>query len=120
MDIFTAYFADWVRFTTPDPFGPFGPHGKFKVLLAKISRLKQKTKSNTSSYYRKNPILSFREDSLWFLQITMGKCKTKANQIDLGIIRHNEAYSGIIQAYSSIFKTLCNPGIFRIVVHAEP
>ena len=56
MDIFTAYFADWVRFTKPDPFGPFGPHGKFKVLLAKISRLKQKTKSNTSSYYRKNPI----------------------------------------------------------------
>ena len=50
----------------------------------------------------------------------MGKYKTKANQIDLGIIRHNQAYSAIIQAYSSIFKTLCNPGIFRIVVHAEP
>ena len=67
MNIFIGYFTDWVRFTTPDPFGPFGPHGKFKVLLAKIFRLKQKTKSNTSSYYRKNPILSFREDSLWFL-----------------------------------------------------
>ena len=50
----------------------------------------------------------------------MGKCKTKAIQIDLGIIRHNQAYPGIILAYSGISRTLCNPGVFRTVVHAEP
>ena len=38
----------------------------------------------------------------------MGKCKTKAIQTDLGTFRHNQAYLGIIQAYSGIFKTLCN------------
>ena len=50
----------------------------------------------------------------------MGKCKTKAIQTDLGTFRHNQAYPGIIQAYSGIFKTLCNPGIFRTVVYPEP
>ena len=47
--------------------------------------------------------------------------------------RHNQTYSGIIQAYSGIFRTLCNPGvfwilptmfrtrgIFRTVVYSEP
>ena len=52
--------------------------------------------------------------------MTMGKCKTKAIKIDLGIIRHNQAYAGIIQVYSGIFRTLCNPCIFRTVVHPEP
>ena len=50
----------------------------------------------------------------------MGKSKTKAIQTDLGTIRHNQAYPGIIQVYSSIFKTLCNPGIFRTVIYPEP
>ena len=49
----------------------------------------------------------------------MGKCKTKAIQTDLGTFRHNQAYPGIIQAYSGIFKTLCNPGIFRTVAYSE-
>ena len=40
----------------------------------------------------------------------MGKCKTKAIQTDLGLFRHNQAYPGIIQAYSGIFSTLCKPG----------
>ena len=50
----------------------------------------------------------------------MGKSKTKAIQTDLGTIRHNQAYPGIIQIYSSIFKTLYNPGIFRTVIYPEP
>ena len=50
----------------------------------------------------------------------MGKWKTKAIQIDLGIIGHNQVYPGIVLAYSGIFKTLFNPVIFRTVVHAEP
>ena len=44
----------------------------------------------------------------------------KAIHTDLGILRHNQAYPGITLAYSGIFKTLCNPGIFRTVVYPEP
>ena len=43
---------------------------------------------------------TFQENRLWYNGITMGKCKTEAIQTDLGIFRHNQAYSGIIQAYS--------------------
>ena len=41
----------------------------------------------------------------------------------LQIFRHTQArkgYSGIIQAYSGIFRNLCNPGIFRTLVYSEP
>ena len=34
--------------------------------------------------------------------------------------RHNQAYLGVIQAYSGMLRTLCNPGIFRAVVYPEP
>ena len=50
----------------------------------------------------------------------MGKCKTKAIQTYLGTFRHNQAYPGIIQVYSGIFKILCNPGIFRTMLYPEP
>ena len=36
----------------------------------------------------------------------MGKCKTKAIQTDLGTFRDNQAYPGIIQAYSKPCVTL--------------
>ena len=36
-----------------------------------------------------------------------------------GIFRHNQAYPGITQTYSGIFKTLCNPGVFRTLVYPE-
>ena len=74
----------------------------------------------------------------------MGKCKTKAIQTDLGTFRHNQAYPGIIQAYSKpcvtlaylepwyiqdpnifkirkIFGTLVyqNPGIFRALTYSK-
>ena len=49
----------------------------------------------------------------------MGKCKIKVIEIDLGTFKHNQAYPGIIQAYPGIFKTLCNPGIFRTVLYSE-
>ena len=49
----------------------------------------------------------------------MSKCKTKAIQEDLGIFRRNHAYSWIIQTYSGIFRTLCNPSMLT-VVYAEP
>ena len=45
----------------------------------------------------------------------MGECKTKAIQTNLGTFRHNQTYPGIIQAYSSIFRTLSYPDIFKTV-----
>ena len=36
----------------------------------------------------------------------MGKCKAKAIQRDLGILRHNQGYPGIIKAYSKPCITL--------------
>ena len=50
----------------------------------------------------------------------MGKCETKAIQTYLGTFRHNQPDPNIIQAYSGIFKTLCNNGICRTVVYLEP
>ena len=40
------------------------------------------------------------------------KCECKINAIrkHLGTFKHNQVYPGIIQAYSGIFRTLCNPG----------
>ena len=50
----------------------------------------------------------------------MGECKTKAIQINLRTLSHNQTYPGIIQTYSAIFRTLCYPDIFKSVVHPEP
>ena len=57
----------------------------------------------------------------------MGKCKTKAIQTDLGTFRHNQAFPGIIQAYSKPCVTLAylepwyiqNSNIFRTLVYSE-
>ena len=38
----------------------------------------------------------------------MSKCKAKTIQTNLGTFMRNQAYPGIIQAYSGILKTLCN------------
>ena len=51
----------------------------------------------------------------------MGKYKKKAAiQTKLGTFRHNKTYPGIIQAYSSTFRTLCYPGIFKTMICPEP
>ena len=62
--------------------------------------------------------------------VTIGTCKTKANQTDLdlftnipaqlAIFKHNQAYSGTIQAHSGIIRTFCYPGIFKILECSEP
>ena len=57
----------------------------------------------------------------------MGKCKSKAIQIDLGTFRHNQVYPRNIQGYSKPCVTLVylqrwyiqNPGIFRTGVYSE-
>ena len=46
----------------------------------------------------------------------MGECKTKAIQIDLGTFRHNQTYSGIIQAYLEPCLTLT----YLKLVYPEP
>ena len=38
----------------------------------------------------------------------MGKCKTKVIKTESGTFRNNQACPGSIQAYSEIFRTLCN------------
>ena len=67
---------------------------KFEILVLKVFSPKQKNKSNTASFYRKNQILSFQESSIMFLQtITFVEIsKTKAIQTDLGKFTHILAY----------------------------
>ena len=50
----------------------------------------------------------------------MGECKTKAIQTNLGTFRHNQAYPGIIEVYSGIFRALCYHDIFETVVYQNP
>ena len=52
----------------------------------------------------------------------MKKFKTKAVQADEGIFTHILAYSDILKHKQSrgIFRTICNPDIFRTLVYTEP
>ena len=36
-----------------------------------------------------------------------------------GMLRHIQTYSGIFRNYSGIFRTHCNPGIFRSLTYTE-
>ena len=66
---------------------------------------------------------------------TLGKCKTKAIQADLGTLRHNQVHPGFIQAYSKPYVTLAfnlepwyihrpdifsTRGIFRTLGYSQP
>ena len=50
-------------------------------------------------------------------------CKTNEEMRNIhacsDISRHNQTYSGIFKNYSDIFQTLCDPGIFRIMVYSK-
>ena len=82
--------------------------------------------------YRSSPTESHEQGYLKFLLskksvycsfrcgITLSECKTKAIQTNLGTSRHNKTYSGIIQAYSAIFRTMCYPDILKTMVYPEP
>ena len=49
----------------------------------------------------------------------MGKYKTKAIQTDLVTFAHILEHSARhIQEYSGIFRTLCNPDIFRTLLYS--
>ena len=68
--------------------------------------------------------------------IIVENCKTRASQINLDIFMpmqtysgmfghiqtyldkfsHNQTYSGIIHAYADIFRTPCNPSIFKTII----
>ena len=47
----------------------------------------------------------------------MGECKAKPIQTNLGTFMHNKTYSGIILAYSGIFRNLYYPEIFKTVAY---
>ena len=81
------------------------------ILTCKSISLKQKT--NNSSHFRKNQILSLQENSSMLLEainfteisktihsstqgIMMGTCKRKAHEADLSIFRHISVRSGIL------------------------
>ena len=49
-----------------------------------------------------------------------GNCKTKTMQTDLCTFKYKQAYPGIIQAYSGIFRILRNPGVFGTLTYSEP
>ena len=93
---------------------------KSEILFAKIFSLKQKQIKCFQLLYKKSNFDSLKKVYGSFRQgITMEKCKTKAIQANLGIFTHIRAYSGIFRAYSRIFRTLCNPDIFRTLVYSE-
>ena len=50
----------------------------------------------------------------------MGECKAKAIQTNLDTFMHHKTYSGIIQAYSGICRTLYYPDIFKTLIYPEP
>ena len=50
----------------------------------------------------------------------MSECKTKAIQTNLDTFGYNQTYTGIVQAYSGIFRTPCYLDIFKTVVCPEP
>ena len=122
----------------PAPSAPKG-NNKFEILLVKIFSLKPKNKSNTFHSYRKNQILFLQENSAMFIQTinfveisittrSTGRFRHIQEYSHIfrhiltysGIFRKNQTYPGIIQAYSGIFRTLCNLGIFRTLVYSKP
>ena len=68
MHIFIGYIIGWLYQDSrpPAPSAPSAPKGniQFEILLVKIFILKQKTKSNTYGYYKKNKIFTLQENSL--------------------------------------------------------
>ena len=119
----------WVYQDSRSPaVGPKG-NSKFEILLLQIFSLKPKKKQVRYFQPLQKTILGS-----FILGFTMRKCKAKAVQADFqvnsrtlphiraysNIFRHNQAYSGIVQAYSGIFRTLCSPDIFRTLVYLDP
>ena len=104
-------------------------------ILVKIFSIKQKNKSNTSSYYRKNQLFSLQEKSLAFLLQTTYNFQFCINieisnqtfkltrdyngEIKLKPFMHISAYPGMLRNYSGILKSLCNLGIFRTMVYSK-
>ena len=84
-------------------------NGKLEILLEKLL-VSDKKQIKYSQLLRKQP-----------KEITMKKFKTKAIQADEGIFTHILAYSNIFKHKQSIgiFRTLCNPGIFRTLAYTE-
>ena len=109
--------------------GPAKGKSKFETLIVKIFCLKQKANQILTAAIEKVKFFLFKETIYGSSRqvIIMKKRKTKAIQVDLTIFthipayshlfRHNQAYSGIIQAYSGIFRILCNSANFIYAIY---
>ena len=85
----SEYVTGCLRFTGPCPFGPFGLHSKFEVLLAKAFILKQKKnkikcfqllqKKSNFNFHRKQSMVRVDKRLQW------------VNKSHLERFRHNQA-----------------------------
>ena len=100
--------------------GPSGckDNSKFEILLAKIFSIRQKANQILSATLRKIKFVSSKKQPK---NITMKKFKAKVIQADEGIFTHILVYSDIFKHKKtiSIFRTLCNPGLFRTLAYTE-
>ena len=89
----------------------------FSVKTFSVKTFSLKTKPQNIATIERIKLLLFKNTVYGSFRqgITMFKCKTKAIQEDLGIFKHNETCSWIIQTYSGIFRTLCNPGMLTVI-----
>ena len=115
------YIYNWVRFKAPSMFIS-KRSSKFETLLAKIFRLRTKTKIKYIELLQKKLKLLFSKKTVYCsnYKITMRECKTKDIQTNFGTFNHKRKYPGIIQAYSGMSRTLYQPGIFKTVAYPEP
>ena len=100
------------------------------MLICKNIHSKTKKQSQIPpASIEKNKFLLFKKtlygSTITIQGITIGKCKTKTVQADLGIFWHDQAYSGIIQEYLGIFRTLVcawhikSCGISRLLLYSK-
>ena len=66
------------------------------------------------------PVRSSMLKNRRFYSLVISKLMPAFSTVQVGTVRHNQTYPGIIQAYSGIFRTLCYPDILKTVVCPEP
>ena len=118
MDTFIGYN----KIHSPQPSVP--KDGKFEILLVKIFSLKQKinqilpatTEKIKMFLFKKSVFGSFNKGLQWE---SVKQNSFRQIQAHSNIFWHIQTYSGIFQIHSDIFRTLCNPDIFRAFVFSE-
>ena len=105
---------------------PPAPKGnsKLEILLVKIFNLKQKTSRTLPATIEKINFVFSKKRSMAPLNNGLQWGNIKQNPFKQiyacsRIFRHIQIKSGIFRNYSGIFRTLCNPGIFKTMVYSE-